>query len=498
MYAQQIGDVEGAEGPSIITGAYSDLGARKEGAFVLFRVYAPYADDVYLVGSFNGWGETHRMKKSEYGVWETSLGSGDVSDGDSYKYKIYKNGQAVYLTDPCSVETDGEPYHNSVYRDVEFLSEVRSDDENNIRHVKSPVSIYQVRVDGWLPGTNVGKVDYGRLADELLPYVLQMGYTHVSISELFAEYYDYTENKRSRALFTLKGGREKLASLCTFVNLMHKASVGVLIDWYIDESIGGYDADLAFYTENALYWLDNFGIDGFVVGSFECGAEFFRQLVHSIKRERENACIIAVSGERASLLGVDACVERPDRYVGLFKGADGREEEICARASAAACLLFEKGRMLTEAGFETGRRDGFGFAFGGDALNHQTNARLQFFCSELNYAFLSNADIGDCRENANSVSVCERDGMRIVRRQTEDGELLLVCDLLGDGGEYRINDCGEWRMIFDSNGILGIGGGALLHSACGETGLRLSPYGSVLLKKNFDNKYTLKRRCFHV
>lgn len=478
MYAQQIGDMEGAEGPSIITGAYSGLGARREGAFVIFKVYAPYADDVYLVGSFNGWGETHRMKKSEHGVWETSLGKREVSDGDNYKYKIYKNGQAVYLTDPCSVETDGEHYYNSVYRDVEFLSQVRSG-ENNTRHADFPVSIYQLKVDGWLPGTNAGKVDYERLADELLTYVLQMGYTHVNISELFEEYYDFAENKLSRALFAPKGGRESFASLCSFVNIMHKASVGVLIDWYIDESIGGYDADLAFYTENALYWLDNFGIDGFVVGSFECGAEFFRQLVHSIKRERKNACIIAISGERASLPGVDACVERPDEYIGIFKGADGREEEICTRASAAACLLFEKGRMLTETGFETGRRNGFCM----DALNDNTNARFQLFCSELNYAYLSNADIGECRENATGVSVCECDGMRIVRRQTEGGELLLVCDLLGDGGEYRINDGGEWRMIFDSNGILGIGGGALLHSACGETGLRLSPYGSVLLKR---------------
>ena len=482
MYAQQIGDVEGAEGPSVIAGAYSGLGARKEGAFVIFKVYAPYADDVYLVGSFNGWGETHRMKKGENGVWETSLGKRDISDGDSYKYKIYKNGQAVYLTDPCSVETDGEPYYNSVYRDVESLSQVRSG-ENYTRHADSPTSIYQLKVDGWLPVTNAVKVDYERLADELLPYALQMGYTHVNISELFAEYYDFTENKRSRALFALKGGRESFASLCTFVNLMHKASVGVLIDWYIDESIGGYDADLAFYTENALYWLDNFGIDGFVVGSFECGAEFFRQFVHSIKRERENACIIAVSGERASLLGVDACVERPDRYIGLFKGADSREKEICAKASAATCLLFEKGRMLTETGFETGQRHGVGLAFDGDALNDNINARFQLFCSELNYAYLSNADISECRRNSNVVPVCECDGMRIVRRQTDGGELVLICDLWGRGGEYRIVDGGEWRMIFDSNGILGIGDSARLQNACGTACLNLSPYGSAVLEK---------------
>ncbi|MGM9643972.1 MAG: hypothetical protein ACI3X1_02690 [Eubacteriales bacterium] len=478
MYAQQIGDMEGAEGPSIITGAYSDLGARKKGVFVFFKVYEPYADDVYLVGSFNGWRETHRMKKNERGVWEIRLGKREASDGDRYKYKIYGNGQALYITDPCSVETDGEPYYNSVYRDVEFLSQVRSDDIF-IRHVDSPTSIYQLEVDGWLPVTNAGKVDYERLADELLPYVLQMGYTHVNISELFEEYYDFAEKKSSRALFAPKGGRESFASLCTFVNLMHKASVGVLVDWYIDESIGGYDADLAFYTENALYWIDNFGVDGFVIGSFECGAEFFRQLVHSIKRERKKAYIIAVSDGRTRLPDVDACVERPERYIGLFKGADGREEEICTRASAAACLLFEKGVMLTEAGFETGQQNGFCK----DALNDNTNARLQLFCSELNYACLSHADISECRKNSNVVSTCERDGMRIVRRQTDGGELVLICDLWGRGGEYRVDDGGEWRMIFDSNGLLGIGGGALLHSACGETGLRLSPYGSVLLKK---------------
>lgn len=483
MYAQQIGDMEGVEVPSIIAGAYSGLGARKEGAFVIFKVYAPCADDVYLVGSFNGWGETHRMRKDEHGVWETSLGKRDICDGDTYKYKIYKNGQAAYLTDPCSVETDGEPNYNSVYRDVECWSQAKSGEKDNAGYINSPISIYKLKVGGWLPVTNAGKVDYERLADELLPYALQMGYTHVNISELFEEYYDFAENKLSRALFAPKGGRESFASLCTFVNLMHKASVGVLVDWYIDESIGGYDADLAFYTENALYWLDNFGIDGFVIGSFECGAEFLRQLVHSVKRERKNACIIAESGEDANMLGVDACVERSDRYIGILKGTDSPEEEICAKASAATCLLFEKGRMLTETGFETGQRHGVGSAFDCDMLNDGINARFQLLCSELNYAYLSHADVRECRENANVVSVCECDGMRIVRRQTDGGELLLACDLWGKGGEYRIVDGGEWRMIFDSNAILGIGDGARLQNACGTACLNLSPYGSVVFEK---------------
>ena len=484
MYAQQIGDMEGAEGPSIITGAYSGLGARKEGAFVFFRVYAPYADEVFLVGSFNGWGETHRMKKDRAGVWETSLGKKEVSDGDGYKYKIYKNGQAVYLTDPCSVETDGEHYHNSVYRNIEFLSREKFNEKNNSEKDFSLIkSVYKFRVDGWLPATNSRQVDYERLADEILPYVLQMGYTHVDISGLFEEYYDFTENRSVRAPFALKGGREKIASLCNFVRLMHKASIGVLIDWCADESIGGYDADLAFYTENALYWLDNFGIDGLVIGSFECGTEFLRQLVHSVKRERKNACIIAESGEDATMLGFDGCVERSDGYLGIFKGMDSPEEEICAKASAATCLLFEKGRMLTEAGFETGREQSAGSPFDYEALSNVNNMRFQLFCSELNYAYLSDADIGECRKNANSVSVCERDGMRIVRRQAEDGELVIICDLLGKGGEWRINDGGEWQMIFDSNAILGMGDGALLKSECGTTYLRLSAYGSAVLKK---------------
>lgn len=483
MYAQQIGDMEGAECPSVIAGAYSGLGARKEGAFVIFKVYAPCADDVYLVGSFNGWCETHRMKKNECDVWETSLGKRDISDGDSYKYKIYKNGRAVYLTDPCSVETDGEPNYNSVFRDVDFLSQAKSNEKDNARQVNCPVSIYKLKACGWLSGRNDSQVDYEELADELLPYLLQMGYTHVNISELFEEYYDFAENKRSKALFAPKGGREKFYSLCAFVGLMHKASVGVLIDWYIDESIGNFDANLAFYTENALYWLDNFGIDGFVIESFECGAEFLRQLVHSVKRERKDACIIAEACEDACALGFDACVERSDRYTDIFKGADSREKEICAKASAATCLLFEKGRMLTETGFETGQRHGVGLVFDGDALNDNINARFQLFCSELNYAYLSNADISECRRNSNVVSVCECDGMRIVRRQTDGGELVLICDLWGRGGEYRINDGGEWRMIFDSNGILGIGDGARLQNACGTACLNLSPYGSAVLEK---------------
>ncbi len=482
MHAHEIDKTEGSEEPSVVVGAYADLGARKRGALVFFGVYAPYAESVYLVGAFNSWNETHPMVRIGDGVWEIGIDHNAISDRDAYKYKIYIEGQAVYLTDPYALETDGEPNYNSIYREIEDIAPEACTDKMRVGCVEEPLNIYHLRADRWLVDKNGNAVDYERLAKELLPYVLQMGYTHVNISGILEEYYDFSEFRHSSALFAPKVDQGGVDALRTFMDIMHKASVGVLIDWYIGKTLGDEDADIAFLTENAVYWIDCYGADGLVVnGINERSNEFLRMLVHSIKTERKSICLIA-EGVNANDTGVDITVSTPEKYFELFEGVDMLEKETCSRASAMTYLLFEDGRMLTHMGYEIGQAD-LEVGLERERLNDYCRSRFQLFCSELNYAYLSYPSFWECSECPNTLSKYEFDGVRMLKRRTCDGEFIFACNINGRGGEMKISERGEWRLIFDSDKILGINGNASLQRACGATFLKLPAYGSAVLKK---------------
>ena len=90
------------------------FGAHKRGAYVVFRYFDPFADRVFVAGSFNGWCESVPMEKARDGVWTATVSKDDCPVGTKYKYKVYEDGKERYVSDPYGEKTDGEPYHNSV------------------------------------------------------------------------------------------------------------------------------------------------------------------------------------------------------------------------------------------------------------------------------------------------------------------------------------------------------------------------------------------------
>ncbi len=482
MCSQDFDRVNGSDEPSVLASAYFDLGARKRDARIFFGVLAPCADSVYLVGSFNGWCETHELSQNRFGIWQTSLSSDEISDGDRYKFKVYSCGSAVYLTDPYSFETDGEPYFNSVYREQPSDDEAMLCDGRASACFAQPLNIYEIKADGWLRYDDGDAVDFVSLSRELLPYVLQMGYTHVSISGVFEEYCGFDASSPGEVCFALGGKQGGIDALRSFVRLMHSASVGVLMDWRVGKSFGQIEADLAFYTQNALYWIDCFGVDGFVINYSDTHtSEFFKRLVHSVKSERASVSIIVKYSAERGMPFADASVRECGAYSVYFKSAGDHRSRLYLKAAAMSYLLLKEGKMLTRMGYEIGQD--CGDCFDRRLLEDGINAAYQLFCSELSHIYLSRSSVWGCGGCRSSLIQTEYGGVRVIRRRSEDSELVLAVDLLGGGGEAFISSRCEWRVLLDSSEMLG--GGASAAKKEDRRGIRigLMPYGAVLLER---------------
>jgi len=417
MFAQGFDKVDDSETLSALTGAYADLGAHKRGAYVFFGVFAPFADEVCLSGSFNDWKADLKLSKNALGIWKTKIKDTEISDGDVYKFKATVGTEEIYLSDPYANETDGDPYFNSVYR------EFNNSDNDAAVCQEGPLTVYEIESDGWLCYDGRSNIDYETLSRELLPYLLQMGYTHVCVSG---------------ACNQAQGGADAFAK---FVNAMHSAGVGVFVR---------APFDLA----------ETCNVDGEL--SSKCETECFCKHEHKIEFE----------GSRASGLVKDSCA-----YLGDFLGLAG-ESGMRKNAAAMCYLLFKEGRMLTRMGCENGCDDAVN-VFDRHSFESERSARFQLFSSELNRVYLSNPEIFE------GSMICESENyrIRITGRNSEDFEMVLVTDLSGNGGYARIYATGEWRVVLDSSGILGYDSAEITRENDRIIRVRMPQYGAVLLER---------------
>ncbi len=415
MFAQSSDKVDDSGKLYALTGAYADLGACKKGARVFFRVLAPYADEVYLIGSFNMWADNIPMEKDELGIWQVDIPESEISDGDRYKFKAMVGGENIYIRDAYAEECDGEPYFNSVYRESRAACAATVADR--------PLNVYEIESDKWLCYDGCREIDYGTLARELLPYLLQMGYTHVCLC-------GGADSKQ---------GGEK--AFDTFATTMRSASIGVL---------------LRGNTSKAL----RAAADGVIE---ECDAsEFFPKLVHKI----------SFAGERAVNYVMDC-----GAYLGHFRQAP-YNKKLRRGAAAMTYLLFKEGRMLTRMGREAGHEQAVR-VFDRHVFESTENARFQLFCALLSGAYLANPEVWE----GSGISESDSYGIRVTRRYAADSELILVTDLWGNGGCLTFPAEGEWRVILDSSRSLGYDGAVVSRENNMSIRIALEAYGAVLLER---------------
>ncbi|MEO1093064.1 MAG: 1,4-alpha-glucan branching enzyme, partial [Pseudomonadota bacterium] len=270
---------------------------------VAFSVWAPNASRCSVVGDFNGWdGRRHVMRKRvEVGVFEMFVP--DIAVGAKYKFELLgPHGDVLPLkADPYAFRAEHPPQTASIvaglvdheWRDDEWMAR-----RQEAHHLEAPLSIYEVHLGSWrrVPEEDGRFLSYLELADELVPYVKSLGFTHIELLPVSEYPFDGSWGYQPTGLFapTIRHGTAE--EFATFVDRCHQAGIGVIIDWvpghfpsdahglaWFDGTALYEHADprQGFHTDwntliynygrtevrnfliaNALYWLDRFHIDG--------------------------------------------------------------------------------------------------------------------------------------------------------------------------------------------------------------------------------------------
>ncbi|MDQ6623073.1 MAG: 1,4-alpha-glucan branching protein GlgB, partial [Verrucomicrobiota bacterium] len=269
---------------------------------VYFAVWAPNAQRVSVVGDFNGWdGRVHPMRRLlGSGVWELFVPG--VIEGAHYKFEIRTPGGHLLLkSDPFAFfnqwgkETSSLVYDLARYRwsDAEWMEARRGKDWN-----KSPMSIYEVHLGSWRRHEDEGNrhFSYLELSDALIPYVVEMGYTHIELLPIAEHPFEGSWGYQVTNYYAPTSRFGTPDELRHFVDKCHQAGIGVIMDWvpahfpkdahglaefdgtdlyeHMDPRQGehqdwgtlifnfGRNEVRNFLTGNALFWLDQYHIDG--------------------------------------------------------------------------------------------------------------------------------------------------------------------------------------------------------------------------------------------
>ena len=276
------------------------LGAHKtDGNEYVFRVWAPHAASVFVVGDFNGWSEdaSPMTRLNDAGVWEAYVSG--VENFHAYKFLIYSaDGRKHYKADPYALHAETRPGTASKI----FQSDYKWRDKNWLKKRKensvynSPVNIYEVHLGSWRIYEDGNTLSYRSLASELVNYVKDMGYTHIEVMPVAEHPFDGSWGYQVTGYFAVTSRYGTPDDFKFFVDECHKAGIGVIVDWvpahfpkdahgladfdgeacyeYKDPRKGehlqwgtkvfdyGRNEVRSFLISNALFWFDEYHIDG--------------------------------------------------------------------------------------------------------------------------------------------------------------------------------------------------------------------------------------------
>ncbi len=213
--------------------AYHYLGAHREGSGWVFRVWAPRAAHVELTGEFSNWGAQEMVKDEATGIWEGRVDE-DV-EGALYKYRIFHHdGTAVLKADPFAFASEVRPGTASrvaelkefTWRDTTWLRQRRA-----FNPYKNPMSIYEVHLGSWMRHPDGSFYTYTELKDRLIPYVSEMGYTHIEIMPIMEHPNDESWGYQVTGFFSPTSRYGTAEMFREFVDAAHQAGIGIILDW---------------------------------------------------------------------------------------------------------------------------------------------------------------------------------------------------------------------------------------------------------------------------
>ena len=288
--------------------AYDFLGAhlvnRNDKNGVVFRVWAPTARSVSVAGDFNNWNnEANYMYDIGYGVWEVFVEG--VKQFCTYKYCIESEyGDRLMKADPYAFHAQTRPGQASVVYDIESYSWNDSEwfnkrKENNIS--SSPMNIYEIHAGSWRKYPDGNFFNYQKLADELIPYLKEMHYTHVQLMPIMEHPYDGSWGFQTTGYYAPTSRYGTPSDFMAFVDKLHGEGIGVILDWVPsnfptdDFGLARFDGSplyesndpktskrdswgtclfnyarfevTSFLVSCAMFWLDKYHIDGLRIGA---------------------------------------------------------------------------------------------------------------------------------------------------------------------------------------------------------------------------------------
>ena len=218
--------------------AYEFLGAHfgekdgKQGVY--FRVWAPNASSVSVVGSFNFWNTTkHPMELiSEDGVYETFIPK--LKKFDKYKYAVTSASGTVFKADPYAFHSETPsgtaseiyPLDGFKWTDDEYCAER---EKKNV--YSSPMNIYEVHLASWKHNEDGSYLSYRQLAKELVKYVKNMGYTHIELMPVSEYPFDGSWGYQVTGYYSITSRFGTPHDFMYFVNECHRHGIGVIADW---------------------------------------------------------------------------------------------------------------------------------------------------------------------------------------------------------------------------------------------------------------------------
>lgn len=211
--------------------AYNIFGAHIKGKSVEFKVYAPNAESIAVIGSFNNWDDTKNiMKKDDQGIW--TCRSTKAKEGDPYRYRVTrKGGEIVDKSDPYAFYTELRPQNASIISSLNFD---QWEDEkwmaSRNKGFDSPVNIYEMHVGSWKKDGE-DFVHYNEIQEELIEHCRKHHFTHVEVMPLSEYPFDGSWGYQSTGYFSSTSRYGTNKDLMNFINALHKAGIGVIMDF---------------------------------------------------------------------------------------------------------------------------------------------------------------------------------------------------------------------------------------------------------------------------
>lgn len=279
--------------------AYEYLGAHPVDGGVCFRVWAPNVQWAGVAGDFNGWQpDKAPMTKISSGVWECFVDG--VNRYDAYKYYFRTaDGRKFYKSDPFAFHCETRPgtaskYYGELDFDWSDKGWLRKRKKADI--YSSPMNIYEVHAGSWQLYDDGNPLSYRDLADRLVPYVKDMGYTHIELLPVMEYPFDGSWGYQVTGYFAPTSRYGTPEDFAYFVNAAHNAGIGVILDWvpahFPKDTYGLYEFDggacyeyadprkgehlqwgtrvfdygkpevQSFLVSSAMFWISEYHIDG--------------------------------------------------------------------------------------------------------------------------------------------------------------------------------------------------------------------------------------------